>query len=355
MSDSLNDVTGIPAVKNQVRLPAEWEEQGFVQFTFPHRNGDWAYMYERVSACFVEIIEAVARFEPVLVGCHSSEEVSRLFRSDTLFPIRFAETASNDTWARDHSAITVLRDGIPELHDFIFNGWGQKFESGLDNRITRNLAQNGVLNATIISHEYVLEGGAIESDGAGTLLTTSECLLSPFRNPQMNRDQITEFLKETFGLSKVLWLDHGFLSGDDTDSHIDTLARFCPDSKIAYVKCSSPDDEHYDALQTMGKQLQTFTDAENNPYKLVPLPFPDACFDANGERLPATYANFLVVNGGVLVPVYGVPQDQEALDTIGELFPGREVIGVNCKPLIDQHGSLHCITMQYPAEMKLNE
>jgi agmatine deiminase len=342
-----------PIEYDALRLPAEWEEQSFIQFTFPHRNSDWAYMYDSIVSCFVEIIKATAQFEPVVVACYSVKEVSALFDS-TLFPVYFAGIDSNDTWARDHGAISVLQNGSALLYDFGFNGWGNKFESSLDNKITRSLHYQVLYSNELKSYEFVLEGGSIESDGMGTLLTTSECLLSSQRNPHLNKDQITQFLKEVFGLKKVLWLDHGFLNGDDTDSHIDTLARLCSPDTIAYVKCDLKSDEHYVELHAMEKQLQSFTNAKNEKYKLVALPFPDACYDANGNRLPATYANFLIVNGGVLVPVYNVPQDEEALRIIGEIFPERKVKAVNCRPLIEQHGSLHCITMQYPSQVVLH-
>lgn len=331
------------------RLPAEWEPQSFVQFTFPHKQSDWAYMYQEVTNCFIRIIEATASFEPVVVVCHSTEEVSGYFKNPTKFTIRFVEIASNDTWARDHGAITVLHDDKPVLLDFVFNGWGKKFEAGLDNLITPHLAKTVLKETKVQSMDFVLEGGAIESDGQGTLLTTTECLLSPFRNPHLNKAQIGEFLIDTFGLKKVLWLDHGYLSGDDTDSHIDTLARLCSPNIIAYVKCNDTEDEHFEALQLMEEQLKTFTNSKGLPYKLIALPWPQACYDADGDRLPATYANFLIVNGGVLVPTYNVPQDKEALRIIQTIFPERKVIGIDCRPLINQHGSLHCISMQYPA------
>ena len=337
-----------------VRFPAEWEAQSFIQFTFPHPESDWAYMYNKVVICFVNIIEATANFQPVLVGCFDKKMVQSYFKNTTKCPIYFIEIPSNDTWARDHAAITVLNNDQPLLLDFTFNGWGQKFEATLDNQITQNLKTSVFKNLNIHVEDFVLEGGAIESDGAGTLLTTSECLLSKFRNPNMTKEQIDVYLKNTFGLKKILWLDHGYLAGDDTDSHIDTLARLCDENTIAYVKCNDEKDEHYEALQNMEAQLKTFTNSKNEPYKLIPLPWPNACFDEDGERIPATYANFLIVNNGVLVPTYNVPQDQEALDIIQSIFPERKVIGLDCLPLIDQHGSLHCISMQYPEQVKLN-
>ncbi|MCW3806663.1 agmatine deiminase family protein [Plebeiibacterium marinum] len=337
----------------EVRFPAEWEPQSFIQFTFPHKNSDWAYMYDEVVNCFVNIIEATAGFEPVLVVCHSISEVSAFFRNNTKYPIYYVEIESNDTWARDHGAITVFKDGEPELLDFTFNGWGQKFEAGLDNCISEKMA-GGVLSPNKVkSFDFVLEGGAIESDGNGTLLTTSECLLSEFRNPTYTKEEIESFLMEVFGLRKVLWLDHGFLAGDDTDSHIDTLARVCSKNTLAYVKCDNESDEHFEALKLMEEQLKSFSNADGELYNLVALPWPDACYDDMGMRIPATYANFLIVNGGVLVPVYNVPQDQEALEVIQRIFPDRKVVGLNCRPLIDQHGSLHCITMQYPAGVNI--
>lgn len=336
-----------------VRLPAEWETQSFVQYTFPHKNSDWAYIFDEVVPCFVNIINATATFEPVLVVCDEVASVQSYFTEATNHPIHFVAIPSNDTWARDHGAITVYKDKKPVLLDFIFNGWGQKFEAGLDTLISVALAEKALAPVAIQSLNFVLEGGGIESDGEGTLLTTSECLLSKFRNPDYNKDQITSFLKETFGLKKVLWLDYGYLAGDDTDSHIDTLARICNKNTIAYVKCDDATDEHYDALLKMEQQLQSFTNADNQSYKLVALPWPDACFDEEGMRLPATYANFLIVNGGVLVPTYGVSQDAEALRIIQNIFPDRKVVGIDCRALIEQHGSLHCISMQYPLGVDL--
>ena len=194
----------------------------------------------------------------------------------------------------------------------------------------------------------VLEGGSIESDGAGTLLITAACLLSPNRNPHLSREQIESLLKEQLGVERILWLHRGWLAGDDTDSHIDTLARLCPDDTILYTACDDPADEHFEELAAMKRELEGLRSRENRPYRLIPLPFPAAKQGLDDERIPATYANFLIINGAVLVPTYEDRHDAAALAAVGLSFPGREIIGINCSSIILQHGSLHCLTMQLP-------
>lgn len=329
------------------RLPAEWEPQSAVQITFPHADSDWADSLDAVMPCFLKIAAAISRFEKVLVVCDNVMSL-RGDLAGNLENYRLVQIPSNDTWARDHGGITMVENGQPVVLDFVFNGWGLKFAADRDNLITRRLHEMGVFQAPLRPGGLVLEGGGIESDGAGTLLTTTECLLSPNRNPHLDQAEIENQLKILFGLDRILWLRHGYLAGDDTDSHIDTLARFCDAETIAYVRCPDPADEHFDALREMEAELGAFRTAAGTPYRLVPLPWPDACFAADGHRLPATYANFLIINGAVLVPTYRVPQDAGALAVLRGIFPGREIIGIDCRPLIEQHGSLHCVTMQYP-------
>ncbi len=331
------------------RLPAEWEPQSAIQLTFPHAHTDWGPMLDEVLPCFMEIAETISRFQPVLIVCQDPASLRPLLKNARPEHLYFAVADSNDTWARDHGGICVEQEGQILILDFVFNGWGLKFPAAKDNLITRSLYNIGVLHGAIQPGGLVLEGGGIESDGQGTLLTTTECMLSPNRNPHLNKAQLEKELQSLFGVDRVLWLHHGYLTGDDTDSHIDTLARFCNPTTIAYVRCTDPSDEHFDALQRMEAELKTFHTAAGAPYHLVPLPWPDACFDAEGQRLPATYANFLIINGAVLVPTYNVPQDAEALRIMQQLFPDRRILGVDCRSLILQHGSLHCVTMQYPA------
>ena len=333
-------------------LPAEWALQSGVQLTWPHEDTDWAPMLEEVERCFTDIAREVARRERLLVVHPRPEEVrEKLARAGvTLSNVRFQTCETNDTWARDHGAITMLDTNGPSLLDFTFNGWGLKFAADKDNLITRQLVKAGQLKGTYTNRlGFVLEGGSIESDGQGTLLTTAECLLSPNRNGQLNRVEIEEYLRRTFHVQRVLWLEHGYLRGDDTDSHVDTLARFCDPETIAYVRCEDDTDEHYEELAQMEKELQAMRTAEGKPYRLLPLPLPDPiAFD--NERLPATYANFLILNDAVLYPTYAQPEkDHRASEVLRQAFPGREIVGIDCRPLIKQHGSLHCVTMQYPA------
>lgn len=331
-------------------LPAEWHLQSGIQLTWPHAGTDWAYMLEEVQECFVNIAREIAERELLLIVTPEPEAVEKQIAATVnRTNVRFLKCETNDTWARDHGAITMIDNGTPSLLDFTFNGWGLKFASDLDNRITRQAVEAGALKGNYVNRlGFVLEGGSIESDGMGTLLTTSECLLSPNRNGQLNRVEIEEYLKSTFHLQQVLWLDHGYLAGDDTDSHIDTLARFCSPNTIAYVKCEDPNDEHYEALHAMEEQLKSFRTPAGEPYRLLALPMADKVED-DDERLPATYANFLIMNEAILYPTYCQPEnDRKAGEVLQQAFPNHQIVGIDCRALIRQHGSLHCVTMQYP-------
>jgi len=334
--------------EKQIILPAEWAEQQFVQLTWPHAGTDWADMLDEVNECFVNIAKEIIKRENLLIVCADTDEVETLLSDIDLSRVTFVEMPTNDTWARDHGGITVFEDGKPVVYDFTFNGWGMKFAANHDNLITRNLYMAGIFGD--YGHrncfDFVLEGGSIESDGEGTVLTTAECLLSYNRN-NLSEEDIEARLKEYFGLKQVLWLEHGYLAGDDTDSHVDTLARLCDRSTIAYVKCDDENDEHFLELKKMKKELRQFRTSDGRYFRLIPLPMADEVY-FEGERLPATYANFLIINGAVLVPTYNSPKDEIAKQQLQKAFPDREIVGINCIALIKQHGSLHCVTMQYP-------
>ena len=341
-----------------MRLPAEWERQSGVQLTWPDERTPW-YELPEVQRCYARIAEAIQRREPVLMvtadikACKS--RLGEIIREDALSldvdTIRFAESPLNDTWARDHGGIAVWGDeGEKYLYDFVFNGWGLKFASDLDNQITRRVFYQKVFAEDVMGVDmrpFVLEGGSIDCDGAGTLMATSECLLSVNRNEYLTREEIEGELKHAFGLRRVLWLDHGGIVGDDTDSHVDILARFAPDDTIVYTTCDDPSDENYGPLKEMEEDLRAFRTLDGTPYRLIPLPLPYAMY-LEDYRLPASYANFLVVNGAVLVPGAGSEKDAVAAAQIGKAFPGREVVVIDCRPLLSGHGGLHCVTMNYP-------
>ena len=331
-------------------LPAEWFPQSAVQLTWPHAGTDWAPILKEVIPCFVSIAQEIMKREKLVVVCPDASEVKEQLGAFDEERVRFVELPTNDTWARDHGGISVFDPLGPMVYDFVFNGWGMKFAANKDNLITRNLYQSGVFAEEIQlvnMAPFVLEGGSIESDGRGTLMATAECLLSVNRNEYLQREEIEHYLKDIFGVKRILWIENGYLAGDDTDSHVDTLARFCSEDTIAYVTCEDESDEHYDELRAMEEEIKAFRQENGEPYRLVPLPMADEVV-WEGERLPATYANFLIINGAVLLPFYNSPKDEEARKALQAVFPDREVIGINCLPLIKQHGSLHCVTMQYP-------
>jgi agmatine/peptidylarginine deiminase len=332
-------------------LPAEWAPQDAVQLTWPRPDGDFARWFEAVERNFIALALAIARYERLIIATAGDAKAlqKRLVRVG--LPerrLRVFTVPTDDVWARDHGPITVFRNRKPVHLDFTFNGWGGKFDASEDNQITRRLDEQDAWSAPVETLDFVLEGGAIDTDGAGTLLTTERCLLAPTRNPGLGKEQVEQKLKQWFGLARVLWLKRGDLLGDDTDGHIDTIARFCDPGTIAYQACDDRQDAHYEDLAAMAAELAALRDPWGKPYKLVPLPLPDAIHDDDGRRLPAGYPNFLIVNGGVLVPTYGCAQDAAAIERLRPCFPNREVLGIDCRALIHQYGSLHCVTMQIP-------
>ena len=319
---------------SQWRLPAEWEPQLCVQLTWPHENTDWAPMLDEITATYEQMAHEISRREELLI----------IGKNGFDFP-------SDDTWARDHGFISLVDDhGHRRLLDFCFNGWGKKFPAEKDNALNRHISKQEIIKGEYVNClDFVLEGGSIESDGKGTVFTTSCCLLAPNRNQPLTKQEIEDRLLQELHAQRILWIDYGHLEGDDTDGHIDTLVRICPDDTLLYVGCDDPDDSQYEDLQRMEKQLQTFRTLDGRPYRLIRLPMPHPIYDTDGSRLPATYANFLVINGAVLCPTYDQPDlDTEALRLIGKAFPNRLAIPIDCRSIIKQHGSLHCCTMQFP-------
>lgn len=340
---------------NRRIFPPEWAPQSGVLLTWPHRGTDWNSNLAAVENVFGQLAREISHREFALIACYSEAHrahVRAYLRKAAadLDQCRLFIAPSNDSWARDHGPLTVFDNQIPLLLDYVFNGWGGKFPAELDNEVTRHLAAQRAFGATAVQTiPFVLEGGSIDSDGGGTLLTTARCLLSPARNPGLGQNEIERHLRKELGVNRVLWLQHGALAGDDTDGHIDTLARFCDPATIAYVRCTDPRDAHYQQLRAMEHELVALRTTTGTPYRLVPLPWPKARHGAGGGRLPATYANFLIINEALLVPTYDDEADEAALSSLGACFPGRKTVGIDCRPLIAQNGSLHCVTMQFPA------
>ncbi|MEM6846286.1 MAG: agmatine deiminase family protein [Bacteroidota bacterium] len=338
-------------MKNIRLFPAEWYPQSGMQLAWPHTDTDWRSTLEQVILCYQRLAYEISLRQKLLIICSDVNEVKvRLAHCDPT-NISYFEIPVNDTWARDFSGITVLENGQPLLLDFQFNGWGMKFPANLDNQITRRLYKKGAFAPKVRCQplkNFVLEGGSVESDGEGTLLTTEACLLSRNRNEHLTKEQVNIYLQETLGVHRILWLKNGYLAGDDTDSHIDTLARFVDSQTIVYVQCTDSGDEHYEALVRMEGELKQFRTDKGTPYRLIPLPMADAMHNEEGNRLPVTYANFLIMNEVVLLPFYGLPQDEPAREMLQQAFPNRGIVGIPCEALVQQHGSLHCATMQYP-------
>ncbi|HJT97790.1 MAG TPA: agmatine deiminase family protein [Rhodanobacteraceae bacterium] len=335
------------------RLPAEWEPQAGVIIAWPHAATDWAPRLAQIEKAYVGLAGAIARFEPLVVCVPDASVRDRAARllDDAGVPasrVRFIDAAYDDTWLRDSGPLTLTDGDGFRLLDFRFTGWGGKFGAERDDRLIETLIAAGVFRAA--SHEridWALEGGAIESDGRGTLLTTWRCLHQ--RHPEMERKEMTQRLEDAFGAERVLWLDHGYLEGDDTDAHIDTLARFAPDDAIVFQACEDMADPHFDQLARMREELTALRTLDGRPYRLHALPWPRPIVDADeNRRLAASYANYLVVDGGVVMPAYGDAADVRAAEVIGAAHPGREIVPIDARPLIWQNGSVHCLTMQVP-------
>ena len=337
-----------------LHLPAEWYPQDAIQLTWPHAGTDWKPYLEEITVTFIELAKAITNYEQLVIVTPEPEVVrqtlAKSLSQEALARVFFFECATNDTWARDHGGITLTngKDGGLVL-DFRFNGWGNKFPATLDDKITRSMALQGLFKyPTEIHDDFVLEGGSIESNGEGTILTTSTCLLAPNRNQPLTRQEIETQLLQRLRTERVVWLDHGNLIGDDTDGHIDTIVRFAPYDTQLYVGCDDINDPQYEDFLALEQQLRSLRTPDGHPYRLLRLPMPHPIFD-DSERLPATYANFVIINGAVLVPTYAQSDlDALACETISLAFPGLDIIAIDARVVIRQHGSLHCLTMQYP-------
>lgn len=340
---------------SKISFPAEWEPQDAIILAWPHQDTDWQPILKDIQQTYLNIIQQITRFEYVVLFVRSEREfkdIGILFNDsgitiEKIIPV-FADY--NDIWLRDTGPITVRVNNHYQFRNYRFNGWGNKFEHTLDDKLCARLVEHPAFSKQpMVDSKIILEGGSIDTDGRGTLLTTRQCLLNPNRNPTLSLPDYEKQFEIELGIKTVHWLQHGKILGDDTDGHIDMLARFCSPNMIAYCVCSNPDDVHYQSLHKMGLELKALTDLAGKPYQLIELPIPSAVLDDDNDRLPASYCNFLIINKAVLLPVYDDPNDEIACNRLAEVFPEREIIPINAKTIIKQGGSLHCLTMQLPA------
>ncbi len=333
------------------RLPAEWEKQRATLLSWPRANAGWGERLAETEVAYAHFVRSILKYQDVIICVEDRAQEQRcleLVSPDAAHnSLHTILIHCNDSWTRDFGPITVLEHGSPRHLDFIFNGWGEKYPATDDNRVNNLLFQRGLLGE-LQPIPVVLEGGSIDSNGAGTLITTSRCLLEPHRNPDFSREDYEALFREQMGIQHTLWLDHGWLAGDDTDGHIDMLVRFANENTLLYTQCTHRDDKHFEPLAAMEQQLKTFRDQKGEPYTLIPLPLPSPRYSTDGDRLAASYANFLILNDAVICPVYACEEDTLAIKTLADCFPTRTIEAVDARSFITQGGSLHCLSMQLP-------
>ncbi|MBI3331986.1 agmatine deiminase family protein [Candidatus Peregrinibacteria bacterium] len=343
------------------RMPAEWEPHAATWLTWPHNENHWPGKFEKIPPIWAQMVRELSTGEDVHILVHSSEvqknaeaELKRAgVTSSRVFLHRFK---NNYSWARDHGPIFLKRSGSPErsrggqkeesmITNWTFNGWGNKWPHDLDDQVPSFVSK--LTGIKEVQMPMVLEGGSIDTNGKGTLLTTSSCLLHPNRNPGMTKEQIEENLKEYLGMTQVLWLDHG-IAGDDTNGHIDDMSRFIGPKTVYTVVEENPEDENYAGLEENRTSLEQMKDQEGNALEVIAVPQPAPIY-YQGMRLPASYANFYIGNDAVLLPVFNDPHDAFAIETLKKAFPTRRIVGINAVDLIWGFGAFHCVTQQQPA------
>ncbi len=335
----------------KIRKPAEWERQQSVMLAWPHVETDWGFNLEKIVPVYQKLVGILAERQPLWILCRKEAEVKSALGKSGRAGIRFIEVPFNDTWVRDYGPFFVYDHDVPVLLDYQFNGWGGRFEAAKDNRVTSRLYEKGCFGGKTAYRnrlDFVLEGGAVETNGMGLMLATKRSILAPGRNAFCGVEAVELRLRNDMGIEKVLWLNNGWLEGDDTDGHIDMLARFCDENTICYVRCENEMDPHFRVLKMMEEELQHLRGIDDKPFRLLPLPLPDPVYNDTGYRLPASYANFLIMNDAVILPMYNCSADETAREILSGAFPGKDIIGIEAGPLIEQGGSVHCATMQLP-------
>ena len=324
----------------KLRFMGEWEEQSYTILALPHIDSDWSEYLEEAQDKMIAFANEITRFQKVIMLYKHKKDLQKI-KNKKILPLNIA---TNDTWCRDFCAIGCKKDNKIIFLDFVFNAWGMKYPANLDNQVSKKLFTTKIFkNTKLKSKHFILEGGSVDGNGSGIILTTSHCLLEKNRN-NTNKAKITKKLKRYFNAKKILWLDNGYLSGDDTDCHIDNLARFLDKNTICYLKCDDKNDEHFSALNKMEEELKAFRNLENKPFSLIPIPMPKAIFYKE-KRLPASYINFLFVNNALFVPIFDDENDQIAINIFKKICKNREIIPIDSRIFLRQGGSLHCLSM----------
>lgn len=348
------------------QMPPEWAPHRATWLSWPHKEASWPGKIERVWPVYARFVAEVARAEAVHINVADAamEAQARAFLAEAgaQGAIRFHHFPTNDAWCRDHGAIFVVQqhpvgaqraaslpgDTNPSslaATDWGYNAWGGKYPPyDLDNTIPRHMAK--ALGVPRFEGGMILEGGSIEVNGAGLLLTSEQCLLNPNRNPELSRGEIEQRLRDLLGVQKILWLGEGIV-GDDTDGHIDDIARFVSEDTVLTVVEEDPADENYPILQENLRRLELMTDLAGRPLNVLTLPMPPAIVYED-QRLPASYANYYLTNQAVILPTYGHPNDQRAAAILGRCFPTRRVVGLDCTDIIWGLGAWHCLSQQVP-------
>lgn len=321
-----------------IRLPAEWEKQEYIILVFPNIKSDWKHSIKDIQNSYILLIKTIIKHQKCMVLCDEKEQLEQIFPQSK--KIQFIQIETNDTWIRDFGAICIYENSKLKLLNFKFNAWGEKFDYKKDSAINTKLKEMKIFKAPMKNIDFILEGGSIDTNGQDTLLTTQNCIFNKNRNPKLSKEKILKILRKTFGVKEVIVLKNGSLIGDDTDSHVDTLARFLDTQTIAYAKCYDKNDKHYIPLKKMEYELK------KTDFNLVPLPLPSPKYFQN-HRLPATYLNFIFINNALIVPIYKDKNDKITLKTLQDFFPTRDVIGIDASIFIREHGSLHCATMNF--------
>lgn len=314
------------------RSIAEWSEQELLMLALPHENTDWKPYLNDILNAYEIFVGAVSKFQKVLLIAPDERIFKQKFAK--FKNTEFFKCPTNDTWIRDYGAIDIWENERLVSLDFTFNAWGGKFESELDNSVNSRLFGEH-FKTHLREIALILEGGSVEFNGAGVMMTTTKCLLNANRNAHLSQNELEKKLKEIFGIHTIIWLENGFIKGDDTDSHIDTLARFIDENTIAHCVCEDEKDEHFLPLNLMKKEL------EKTNFKLLPLPLPKPKFYGE-QRLAATYANFVFINGALIVPSYDDENDEKVREILARALPNRQIIPVPAEVFLRQSGSLHC-------------